>query len=323
MYLYRQKSDSQQLAGNKFIGPLLPQSFYSVPHHRAIYTILCHGVIDTPLTNCRGVVSPDLVYTIYNDIGLSLPRITNFEFYNPQLICDETSFINRYYQRVNYSIIPEHILTPDPRNLFQAGVYSCSGAFLPINAECKLSTIVDMIIAHHKTTAERDRIINIRCFFCSETQSIETMFDGLAWKMCGEINQEPTLFLKFLMDDVKVGGLVHVVDPLLYDHMTVIRLIRILLDLYETEIKNKRALYDLSYEAYVNASMHFQSSVFTAIHLIYNYLNRLLIHPEPDLVRRYQELKEQESVLDLTSILPKDAGKKKKSRRRGKRQYKK
>ncbi len=323
MYLYRQKSDSQQLAGDKFIGPALPQSFHSAPHYRAIYTILCHGVIDTPLKNCRGVISPDLVYTIYNDIGLSLPRIKNFEFYNPQLICDETSFINKYYQRVNYSIIPEHILTPDPYNLFQAGVYSCSGAFLPIDGECKLSQIVDMIIAYHQTTSERDRIINIRCFFCSETQSIETMFDGLVWKMCGEINMEPTPFLNFLMDDVRSGGVAVVVDPLLYDQMTVIRLIRILLELYKTELKNKIALYDLSYEVYLNTSIHFQSSVFTAIHLIYNYLNHILIHPEPDLARQYQELKEQESVLDLTSILPKDAGRKKKSRRRRKRQYKK
>ena len=108
------------------------------------------------------------------------------------------NFINQYYQRSNYSVIPDHILTPDANNAFPAGIYNCGDAnVIPIVGPGLLSDAVRNILQYHRRTFP-GRLINIRCFFCSGFQNALELFKGLVWKRYAKHNAMPGVMPAFL-----------------------------------------------------------------------------------------------------------------------------
>ena len=179
-FLFRSKSKTQ-LMKEDYIGPNLPPSEYSASRNKKIYFILAHGVIDTPIKDC--IKDKNLIYVIYNELGLSLPAIKSFQSVNEESICKTYKDLNSIYARTNYSIIPEHKLRNDEFGRFNAMAGSChqSSFKIEINGVTYLSDIVKKLMTHHYTHFPNE-IMVIRCFFCSGVQDPNNILQALLWK---------------------------------------------------------------------------------------------------------------------------------------------
>jgi hypothetical protein len=306
--LYRQKSATQQLEP-EFIGPNLAPGIISGSQNRIIYTILAHGQISVPLTDT--IQHPDIIYTIYNDIGLVLPNIRDFSEYDSTQICREDNFINQYYQRSNYSVIPEHILTPDANNAFPAGIYNCGNAnVIPIVGPGLLSDAIREILSYNQATFP-GTMINIRCFFCSGFQNALELFNGLVWKWHAQHNAMPGVipivmpaFLKSLMKSVASEYNRGPNLPVIwYNQQIMSELLYACLDLYETELHNIRVQRNIDYNFFVNLS-DFNKSIIQSLQTVYRVLSSRLVEPLPLVEQRYRDLEDAKNAMELEIHLP-------------------
>ena len=148
-----------------------------------IYSIICHGVISTPIRSIQHL--PNLSYSLYNELGTGLPQISilNAFNYSSRDICREDSFINTNYCKTNYSILPEHDLSIDQHPAFVNEARCCitNVQIYHIQGNVLLSTVVASILDYHNQTFP-SHPLSIRCFFCNGVQNSQQMLALLIWK---------------------------------------------------------------------------------------------------------------------------------------------
>jgi hypothetical protein len=172
----------------------------TTPHE--IYTILGHGVILGP--EVKSVVTElPVIYQNYFRLGLQMEARLLFTQEPFHKICTIESMLNKTVGRYNYSVFPNHSITPY-EFVTESGVFHCDGResrkVVEITEKTTLEKLVALIIADYKAHNYTNPI-KIRCLFCNGVSFPNHLLQLILWKLKQQgrfLDLDHRLILKWL-----------------------------------------------------------------------------------------------------------------------------